>query len=173
MTKTLRQFTAIAIALFTLLLRFPAPQPVHAQSAATTIILVRHAEKEATGNDPALSAAGTRRAERLPRVFEKLRPDAFFATPYLRTQQTIAPWAKQTGKTVQSYDPRDQAAFAETLKKQAGKTLVVAGHSNTIPALVNLLLGADQYQPLADTVYSQLWVVEIKNGAATHRKMQY
>lgn len=175
MTRILRQITGNAIALLTLLLlRAVAPLPACGQSAgATTIILLRHAEKESEGNDPDLSTSGKKRAERLPSMFEKFRPDAFYATSYVRTRQTLAPWAAQAGKSIVTYDPKDQPAFAEVLKKQAGKTLVVAGHSNTIPALVNLLLGAEQYQPLADSVYNQIWVVEIKGGAATHKKIEY
>ncbi len=175
MTKIQRQFTSSTVALIVLLVLLTTPPPAaYGQSTgATTIILLRHAEKEASGNDPDLSAAGKTRAERLPRVFEKLRPDAFYATSFARTQQTLTPWAAQAGKSIETYDPKNQTIFAEVLRKQAGKTLVVAGHSNTIPALVNLLLGTEQYQPLPDSVYNQIWVVEIKGGAATHRVVEY
>jgi phosphohistidine phosphatase SixA len=175
MTKIMRQFKGNATALFALLLLLTAPPPpAYGQSSVTTtIILLRHAEKETTGDDPDLSASGKTRAERLPRVFENVQPDAFYATSFTRTRQTLAPWAAQTGKSIATYDPKDQPAFAQALKKQAGKTLVVAGHSNTIPALVNLLLGTGKYQPLADSVYNQIWVVEIKGVAATHKKMEY
>jgi len=139
----------------------------------TTVILLRHAEKEATGEDPALSAAGKERAERLPGVFKNFRPNAFYATPYARTRQTLSPWADRVGKPVRPYDPRDQAAFAEELKRQYGQVVVVAGHSNTIPALVNLLIGRNQYSPLAEDVYNRVWIVTVRQGVATHEQKEY
>ncbi len=60
---------------------------VHAQKAAagsTTIILLRHAEKD-TGDNPPLSTAGEKRAERLPALFPGIMPDAFYSTPFTRT----------------------------------------------------------------------------------------
>ena len=58
---------------------------------ATTVILVRHAEKEG-GDDPALTPDGRAGAAELARVVGPSRPAALFATELRRTQETVAPW---------------------------------------------------------------------------------
>src|SRR5215213_9019578 len=66
--------------------------------AATTIILVRHAEKAvSTSADMALSEAGAARANELARVLGGARIGAIYTTQYLRTRQTVAPLAKALG----------------------------------------------------------------------------
>lgn len=137
------------------------------QEKSTTIIVVRHAEKELTGNDPALSAIGMERANKLAAKFSGIVPDAFYTTPYARTRQTLQPWAGQLGIAVKEYSPRDMPDFADSLKAMEGKTILVAGHSNTNPQLVNLLLGTQEYTNLDDTDYNTIYVVTITNGVAT------
>jgi broad specificity phosphatase PhoE len=136
-----------------------APGPV------TTIIVVRHAEKDpAGGNDPALSAEGTARAERLSASFPGVVPDSFYSTNYIRTKSTLAPWATQVQKSIQMYDANALPQFAELLKKQPGKTIVVAGHSNTVPPLVNYLIGENKYSNLQDSEYDKIFVVTLQDG---------
>jgi broad specificity phosphatase PhoE len=149
-------------------------QVVQGQSPkATIIILLRHAEKDSVGKDPDLSTIGKKRAEKLPTLFKDTKPDLFYATPFTRTQQTLAPWSNQTGKAIETYDPENLAAFAEEVRRQSGKTIVIAGHSNTTPALVNLLLHSEKYQPLNEQVYNRIWVVTIQNGVTTEKTMTY
>src|SRR6476469_3394846 len=135
-------------------------------TAQTTIILVRHAEKAAvTGDmsatDPQLSEAGLKRAESLVSAVKEFNPDLFFSTDYIRTKSTLAPLAKKFGKTIDIYNPKKLNDFAELLKSQKNKTIVVAGHSNTTPALVNQLIGENKYPPLDDSVYNKIWIVTI------------
>ncbi len=148
---------------------------LYAQQPAETItiILLRHAEKDTVGTDPMLSAPGVLRAERLPAVFKDVTPDAMYSTPYKRTQQTLATWAKLTGKNILSYDQKNLRGFAEELKAMKGKTIVVAGHSNTTPMLVNLILGSSKYEALDESVYNKAWVVIIKDGVATDKIIEY
>lgn len=148
---------------------------VNAQTATTTtIILVRHAEKDTIGGkDPQLSVTGRARAEKIPTLFKDAKPDLFYSTPYIRTRQTLMPWAKMAGQEIKAYDPSDLQLFANELKSLQGKTVVVAGHSNTTPVLVNLLLGANKYQVMNDSDYSKLWIVTIKDGQATDKLIEY
>ncbi|GEO07524.1 hypothetical protein SAE01_00200 [Segetibacter aerophilus] len=130
----------------------------------TTVILVRHAEKDTVGgNDPVLSAVGNKRAARLQETLKEYKPDAFYSTNFKRTKETLLPWAKAAGKEIQVYDPATQTSLADLFKTQQGKTLVVVGHSNTIPQLVNLITGTNQYQQLPDTEYSKIFIVTIPN----------
>lgn len=146
-----------------------------AQKTETTIILLRHAEKDTIGgNDPILSAAGKARAEKLTTVFKDVKADEMYSTPYIRTKETLKPWAQLAKLEIKSYDPRNLKGFAEELKLVKGKTLVVAGHSNTTPALVNFLLGQEKYKALDDNVYSKIWVLTLKeDGTITEKLIEY
>lgn len=148
--------------------------PAAAQRDATaTIILLRHAEKETSGADPALSPKGLERSYRLPKVLQQYNPDLFYATDYTRTRQTLAPWITATGKPLLLYNADSLAPFAQQLLALAGKTVVVAGHSNTTPQLVNLLLGRETYPQLPDTAYSKLFIITIRNGIAKDTVLNY
>lgn len=147
---------------------------------STTIILLRHAEKDtsAAGStamqaNPPLSKEGEQRAQRLPEVLKEYSPDAIYSTDYTRTRSTVAHLAKKFNTEVQVYNPRNLAAFAEQLLQQQGKTIVVAGHSNTTPALVNLLIKEKKYPDLDESVYNQFWIVTVKDGKAEARTLTY
>jgi hypothetical protein len=45
-------------------------------------------------------------------------------------------------------------------------TVVICGHSNTIPALANILIGKEQYKTFDDSDYGNLLI--IKDGTVTH-----
>jgi 2,3-bisphosphoglycerate-dependent phosphoglycerate mutase len=127
----------------------------------TTILIIRHGEKD-TGNNPPLSAAGKLRAEKLSTRFKELKPDEIFSTGYIRTEQTVMPWAKEAGVEIKYYDPKNLPEFAEYLAKADGKNIVIVGHSNTNPQLVNLLLNEDRYVNLNDNDYETIYHVTIK-----------
>lgn len=148
---------------------------VKSSKATTTIILLRHAEKDTTdkGNNPPLSAEGKARAKRLSASFPNVVPDEFYSTPYTRTSEALKPWADALEKEVKTYSIGNSVEFAEELLKQKGKTIVISGHSNTIPALVNLLIGTEKYQILSDSTYSNIYVITIKNGKAKEKVIHY
>ncbi|HMR82233.1 MAG TPA: phosphoglycerate mutase family protein [Niabella sp.] len=130
---------------------------------ATTIVLVRHAEKgDADGNDPELSAAGKDRAMRLKGMLDNMKFDRFLSTPYKRTRETLAPIAG-SGQ-IEVYNPATPDAFAQELLKINGKKIIIAGHSNTTPLLVNKLCGQFAYPSLDESEYGWIWVLTILNG---------
>ena len=71
------------------------------------------------------------------------------------------------------YDPSDLIKFAEELRLQKGKTIVVAGHSNTTPALVNALLKQTKYASLPDSVYNKFWIVTINGDSTVDKLINY
>ena len=149
---------------------------VQAQKTETiTIILVRHAEKDTTtaGDDPELAAAGKVRAQKLAGMFPNAKPDEMFSTPYIRTRETLMPWAKQAGVEIKDYNATNLPEFADRLKQQKGKTIVVAGHSNTTPALANLLLDSDKYKTLPDAVYNKIFVITLLKGKVKGKVIEY
>ena len=134
-----------------------------------TIVLVRHAEKAASTEmdktgDVDLSAEGRERAERLAQAIKKYKPHEIFATDYKRTRQTAEPIAKLRGKEIQIYDPQKQADLIPKILASTTDHYLIVGHSNTIPALANLLAKKDIFKQLQDAEYGVIWVIRIKKG---------
>lgn len=153
---------------------------ISSSAQTTTFILMRHAEKDTTAQgstmmqaDPPLSADGKVRAARIPEVLKAYTPDMIYSTNYVRTKSTVTPLSAKTGKEIQVYDPRNLKAFAEELLKMEGKTVVIAGHSNSTPTLVNLLIKENKYQNLDESVYDTYWIVTVKDGKAESKLMKY
>lgn len=153
-----RKVLAAAIAL-----SFSAPLPLKAQvtSEGRQLLLLRHAEKEAAGANPGLSAAGKQRAGQLATLLSEVPVTRLYATNYRRTQQTLQPLAEKKHLEISGYEPGAQEAFAQQLKSSQDLYTVVAGHSNTVPALVNLLLGSERYTDLAENEYGMMWLLTL------------
>ncbi|MEQ8905615.1 phosphoglycerate mutase family protein [Ekhidna sp.] len=127
----------------------------------TTFILVRHAEKANDGTDnPPLTEAGLQRANDLAALLTNQEIDALYSTPFIRTETTLTPIGRDKGMEVKNYDPFAGAKWLSgALKKHAGGTIVICGHSNTIPELANALLGKERFQQFDDNDYSNLIII--------------
>lgn len=132
-----------------------------AQTSPSVIFIVRHCEKamESTDN-PNLAEEGKKRAAHLAEILKNASVEEVYSTNYKRTLQTAEPVATAMKITTQTYEPRD-ATFAESLRK-VGKKVLVVGHSNTVPELLNQLTGTKNYKP--EEVYGDLWVVTIQEN---------
>jgi len=128
----------------------------------TTVLIVRHAEKAATPqNDPPLTTDGQARAQTLARVVGEANVRAVYATQFARTQQTVQPLATQLGLSVTQLNASDTDALVnDILSNHRGETVLVAGHSNTVPELIDKLRGG-QITPVAETEFDKLFVVTI------------
>lgn len=146
----------------------PVDSPNQESTPLTTLILLRHAEQDASqGEDPPLSEIGQQRADQLAKMLGTAGIDDLYATPYRRTMATAQPLAEALGKTIQSYDPdRDLRETAtHFLEKHPGQTLLVVGHSSTVPGLVNALIGENRYESLAKSAFGDLFVVTIGDSS--------
>jgi len=105
------------------------------------IFLLRHAEKEANDpSDPDLSDAGRARAAALATLLEHAGVTHLYATEFKRTQQTLTPLAKGCGRSIAVVPANaPQQLVATLLELPPGSVAVVAGHSNTIPAIARAL----------------------------------
>ena len=142
-------------------------------------IILRHAEKDTTAAgsqmmqaDPPLSIKGQERAQALIRKFKKYRISKIYSTKYNRTTSTALPLANAIGLSINNYDPKQLNTLADELTNAANhsKTILIVGHSNTSPRLVNILLGKDLYKDLDESVYNQYWIVKI-NGQHKYAKV--
>jgi broad specificity phosphatase PhoE len=130
------------------------------QDLPTTFILVRHAEKADDGtDDPHLTFDGAVRAEELAYMLNHIQLSAVYSTPFHRCRETAEPVARRQAKKVRLYQPNEQGFVDRVMKANPGGTVLIVGHSNTVPAMVNVLTGSEDYPWLHDSVYDNLFIV--------------
>ena len=117
------------------------------------IYLVRHAEKDTLPKkNPILTDAGYDRSYRLAEMFKKTRLDAIYSTLYNRTMHTVDSLATTKGLSTNIYQPKDlkQLGLDIAESKDINK-VIISGHSNTTPAMANVLMG----ETLIDTGFDE------------------
>ena len=109
------------------------------------VFLLRHAETAAptgAGADPKLSEQGEERAQDLARLLGKAGVTHLYASEYARAQATLAPLAGALGLAVETVPAAERERQVDLLRGlPPGSVAVVAGHSNTVPALARGLGG--------------------------------
>ncbi|MBI1763918.1 MAG: histidine phosphatase family protein [Acidobacteria bacterium] len=139
----------------------------------TTVYLVRHAEKAATPPaDPPLTEAGQARAKSLLRILGKAGIKTIYTSQYARTKQTAEPLAQALGiaatvvpvsmdtMNAKEIAPQYLKDMVERIYAQAGQSVLIVGHSNTVPALIKAL-GGDIVPTIEDSDYDNLYVVTV------------
>jgi phosphohistidine phosphatase SixA len=149
-----------------LLAALAACATVEREPASPSYYVMRHLQK-ADGTDPGLTEEGRRHAERLVTLLAGDPPAAVYASSTRRAQETAAPIAGRLGLATKSYDPRDIDGLVGRVKAEPGTVLVV-GHSNTVPDIVEKL-GGVRPAPLAETDYGDVWRIS-RAGGATEKK---
>lgn len=156
-------------------------EPPQVPADGLLVLVVRHAEKaQDDPRDPSLSAAGQARARALVQRLGPLRLAAVYATPYLRTRQTAAPSAESQvlEVSVRAFASRDpdqdaQALREELLRDHRGEAVLVVGHSNTVPAIVEALSGVAA-EAMPEDEYDRLSCVWVRgDGSAELRVERY
>lgn len=140
-----------------------------ATAQTQTVFLIRHAEKAAEpAADPVLSAAGSARAARLPHLFANAMPAAVFSTQYQRTRLTALALADAAGipVTVISIGKDDADNYPRQVLDKIcalpnGATVLVVGHSNTVPAMVSAWTG-EAVPAIADDEFDRLFIVRLR-----------
>ena len=142
----------------------------------TTVIFVRHAEKkiEPTNPDPDLAPEGVERAQEIARVFGDAGINAIYATQYKRTQQTVKPLSDRTGVAVTVLESSQTNELLKRIQTtNRGQTVFIAGHNNTVPAMVSELSG-QTYPVIPESEYDNLYIVTIyRFGKAKVIKLKY
>lgn len=154
-----------------------------AELRARTVILVRHAEKDPQGDarDPGLSEAGKKRAEALERLVSRAGVTHLFSSEYARTKQTLEPLAKALKLEIRSLPAgKPEELIAALAALPAGSVSVVAGHSNTVPDLVQRLGGeiagltdGGKARNLPEDAYDRVFVVTRSGGGASALQLVY
>ncbi|RAI95409.1 phosphoglycerate mutase family protein [Algoriphagus yeomjeoni] len=139
-----------------------------------TIYIVRHAEKQLTGNDPELSVAGAARAGKLAQILSDKNITHVFSTDYKRTKMTATKTANEAGVQIETYEPKNHDVLVEQIRNIEGNVLVV-GHSNTVGQIANYFVGDGvKYEDLNDSEYNFIYVVKIgKDGNSSVARKTY
>jgi phosphohistidine phosphatase SixA len=142
----------------------------------TTIVLVRHAEKniEPNNSDPDLAPAGLERAQEIARMFGNAGVNVIYATQFKRTQQTVKPLSDRIGVPVTLLDANQTEELVRQIQTtQRGKTIFVAGHNNSVPAVLSALSG-ESFPLIPESEYDNLFIVTIyRFGKAKVMKLKY
>jgi len=140
---------------------------------ATTIYIVRHAEKVDESIDSPLSTDGQERAKELAHVLGEAGIDAIFVSDFVRTQQTAAPLAEALGLTPQKYHWKNSRGVAEAiLKDHAGHRVLVVGHSQKVDNIASAL-GANGLSNLDNENYDRLFVIHRFGDIAYLDRLRY
>lgn len=137
------------------------------QRDETILIFTRHAEKEVNaGSDPSLNEKGLQRSMKLLSLLKDFDTiDAIYSTDYKRTKETAKPTSDYFELPIMIYNPRELDAFKDKiLEGHRSEIILIVGHSNTTPALVNLVMGEQILKQFSEDDYSNLLVVKIKEG---------
>ena len=137
------------------------------------VYLFRHAEKQIIkGEDnPELTRAGFSRSNALAKAMADITPGLIYSSEYTRTQQTVAPLAKQWGSDIIIKTAKDPEAQVEAALSNCNKLVIIAGHSNTIPNLISLF-GVMEEIAIEDKQYGDLFIIEWENSKPNLRVEQ-
>ncbi len=139
---------------------------------ALTVILTRHAEKAvSTSADPPLSPAGQKRAATLAAVLADSQVSTIYVTEFRRTQQTAQPTADRLHiRPVKVMSAETDSLVAKLRAVEQGTVLVI-GHSNTVPALI-LRLGGPRVA-IPEQEFDDLFVLTITHNQTSYLKLHY
>ena len=93
--------------------------------------------------------------------------DAVYSTNYKRTVQTAQPTADANFKSITLYTPGD-LLLEDVVLNHPGKNVMIVGHSNTIPQMINEYLGIDVYPEMAETEFGNLYKIVVEDGEVSH-----
>ena len=138
-----------------------------AQNKTTTIYFIRHAEKVDISKNPDLSTFGLDRAAHWNEIFSDIPFDAIYSTDFTRTKQTAAPTATNKKIDITLYVAKN-IDFQKFKTDNLGKTVLVVGHSNTIPDFVNKLINQEKYSNIEDKTFGNLYIVTLNGDLINH-----
>lgn len=156
--------------------------PVFAQvnpqtNTETILIFVRHAEKQDDGtNDPSLTEIGEERAQKLSElIISNYTVSAIYSTGYKRTQQTAFPTSEFLNLSINEYQLSNPDSLIKSIiELHKGEHVLIVGHSNSTPTLVNTAINENRFERLDESVYDNIFEVKIdKTGKASVNRFTY
>jgi phosphohistidine phosphatase SixA len=151
-----------------------------------TVYLVRHAERaDEPRQDPPLTQKGALRSQELARVLSNANVKTIITSQFLRTKATAEPLAKKLNVPATSIslsldraNPRmiaeqSTAEVTNKILENGGGSVLVVGHSNSIPDVIKML-GGDVTPVIDERKFDDLFVVTVyAKGKARVAHMKY
>lgn len=130
------------------------------QNTITQYYFIRHAEKVDSSKNPDLSEKGIERAQQWKALFSEINFDSVYSTDFNRTLQTIQPIIAGNNQLLKIYNPK--MIDVELFKKETqGKTILIVGHSNTVPNMVNQIIKENKYVDIAENQFGNLYIITL------------
>ena len=132
----------------------------------TIFYLIRHAEKDRSNSenkDPILTSEGIKRANHWASYFDTIPLNSIYSTDYIRTKQTIFPVSKLKQIIPKIYSV-DELDINQLISSNQGKRVLISGHSDTTPSMVNKLIGENKFSNMSDSDNNSLYIVNILNS---------
>ncbi len=178
-TKQVATISTIAI-LSTVIAGSAWAQTAAPTMAAATVVVVRHAERaQDDPADPTLTAAGMKRAEALAAALDKFGVQAIITTHLKRTQLTAAPTAAKAGFKPTVITPKrgdtpghiaDVVAAVDAARREQKQSILIVGHSNTVPLIVKALSGVAA-PSMCESEYANFYVVSLPSADAAPARL--
>ena len=140
----------------------------------TRIFIVRHADRTDPPTDDLLPL-GVARANELKRMLFNAGADSIFSTDFVRTKKTVQPLANAKNLPVIIYSTNENL-LNRILKNSKGKTVLVAGHSNTVPEFITKCGCVPPFADIPSTQFDNLFLIilqkeKINNSVSTSCKL--
>jgi phosphohistidine phosphatase SixA len=136
-----------------------------AEDHAGLVFLVRHAEKGSEAKDALLSAQGHQRAQCLARTLGDAGIREILVTRVVRTQQTAEPLAKKLRIVPTILEADDIDSFLRKLREAKNENVLVVGHADTLPNIIEKLGGGKIV--LENSDYDKLFVFHYDGGGSS------
>ena len=132
------------------------------------VYLFRHAEKQIIKGEknPELTKTGFSRAAALADSLKSIQNGVIFSSEFSRTQQTVNPLSEKWETEVMIHSAHDPEGQVERALDNCRKTVIISGHSNTLPNLIKLF-GVDDEITIEDSQYGDLFMIQWLNGLPT------
>ena len=121
------------------------------------IYVMRHLHTPAGATDPDLTNEGQRVALALVSWFKRERPAVIYVSGTKRAQQSAAPLARALGVAPTIYNPADTAALITAVSRET-RTVLIVGHSNTVPDIIERL-GGQRPAQLVHGDFGDIWLI--------------
>jgi 2,3-bisphosphoglycerate-dependent phosphoglycerate mutase len=140
----------------------------------TTVILIRHADRtSSTNSDPPLNTQGEARAQKLIHILGKSGIEAIYHSHFTRAKQTAQPLATHLPGIATKQIDEALEIKNNILANHAGQAVLVIGHSDTVPDLINQLSG-DHMPVMNDSEFDNLFIVTLLgSGKASITRLKY
>lgn len=158
--------SAIVLLSFACIASGCAPAPV------TTVVLVRHAERLNSTDTTSLSPAGLQRAAALRHTLDSAGIEAVFVTDKLRTKQTADSLRIAHGLTEVRLPATDTQRLVDSLRARAGQKILVVGHSDTLPKIIDAF-GIAPPQTIAGNEFDKMFILTLHSGGGRLVRLQY